>query len=174
MTEKVGHTAAAVTKGGYFAELDKAIDARKDSGSSTAAVQRFLGGESGVDTLVDDLNLAAARGEKVTFSDQMLANALEQVPGLTKANAAIILAKAKDVKARTAKARAGAEQGKQIRQALMAKTREGLPKLPDRQQTYVQRIAALREQHKRESGSPIVGESPEAPITPAPAEKLIG
>jgi hypothetical protein len=174
MTEKVGHTAAAVTKGGYFAELDKAIAAREDSGSATAAVQRFFGGESGVDTLIDDLNLAAARGEQVTFSDKMLANALEQVPGLTKANAAIILAKAKDIKARTEKARASAAQGKQIRQALMAKTQEGLPSLADSQQTYVQRIAALREQHKRESGAPIVDPSPEARITPAPAEKLIG
>ena len=174
MTEKVGHTAAAVTKGGYFAELDKAIDARKDSGSSTAAVQRFLGGESGVGTFVDDLNRAAARGEKVTFSDKLLANALEQVPGLTEATADIIFKKAKEVQARTAKARAGAKQGKEIRQALMAKTLEDRPSLADSQQTYVQKIAALREQHKRESGSPIVGESPEARITPAPAEKLIG
>ena len=105
-------------------------------------------------------------------SSKLVEKIMEQ-QGYNPTTIAAIKLKLTTIAKRNAAALASAEQGEQIKTALMSQRAKEVPKLPDQQQTYIQRIAALREQHKRESGSLIAGESPEARITPAP-EKLIG
>ena len=156
MAERVGHTGVAVANSGYFAELDKAVKAQKGGPEETTlAIENFFSGKTGVDTLIDDLNIAAARGEPIRFSDKMLAAALEQVPGMTKATAAIIFKKAKIIRARKERALASAEQSEQIKNALMARRAENVPKLETAQATYVQRIALARQKYKREGATAI-------------------
>tara|TARA_R110002110_G_scaffold169764_1_gene371635 strand:- start:237 stop:767 length:531 start_codon:yes stop_codon:yes gene_type:complete len=176
MAEKVGHTAAAVTKGGYFAELDKAIDLQKETrsgGAATTAVENFFAGKTDVNGLLDSLNESVARGEGFKMPSSKLVEKIMEQQGYNPTTIAAIKLKLTTIAKRNADALASAEQGEQIKTALMSQRAKEVPKLPDQQQTYIQRIAALREQHKRESGSLIAGESPEARITPAP-EKLIG
>lgn len=176
MAEKVGHTAAAVakeySKGGYVDELDKAIDSQK-GGAATKAVESFFAGKTDANTLLDDLNASVARGEGFKMPSPKLVETIMAQQGYSKSTIASIAKKLKGIRSRNAAALASAEQGEQIKTALMSQRAKTVPKLPDQQQTYVQRIAALREQHKRQAGTSIDSESPEALITPA-SEKLIG
>jgi len=180
MAEKVGHTAAAVakeySKGGYFADLDKAIDLQKETrsgGAATKAVENFFAGKTDANALLNDLTASVARGEGVTMPSEDLVASIMAQQGYNPTTIAGIKKKLRVIKARNAAALASAEQGEQIKTALMSQRAKTVPKLPDQQQTYVQRIAALREQHKRQAGTSIDSESPEALITPA-SEKLIG